>query len=651
MALLEEIGAIEESMTNQKTENKITYEQFCAEWLDGIEDGNPSSLEKGVRFANKLVSQWLDVTTDDDDFVICDGSGDGGVDIAYLQRSDGDAEENNDHEMMEGDTWYLVQSKYGAAFGGADTILTEGRKVIDTVLGQNRRLSGDAQKLLQKLNGFRQRESSLDRIVLVFATNDPISQHERQTLDDVKILGRERGISGFDVQEVSLMTIYEGLDEVESNKLSVPIKVDFAEQYHGLLVGTVSLMDLFKFLKAYQKQTGSLDHIYQKNVRQYLGKRSKINKGIAETLEDCPERFGLYNNGITIVVSDYSSASNNNGEVTMYEPYIVNGCQTTRTIWDVLDRKLNSGGTGYDRDTENWRERAKRGSLVTKIVRGNETEIAEITRYTNSQTAVRAQDFLAVEEGFKQWADEMARENKIFLEIQRGGIDSRKAWEKQRPEEERFADYVSAFDLVKIYAAGWMGEPGSAFGRGSNFMPGRPGHDRMLNRNGDAAFGQRDFYAAYHLMRAADKVGFGRSYASTRRQSKFLFYYIVIQMLRDVIMLSPELNRQDCPPSAITDAVIKLAAQEPIDALDALCDIAIGVVDEYLTTSSDESAYNEESFNGDLNSFLKSPSLGKQAHSTLLTKLLELRKVVLTSIRTYENNTLTGRELIARALA
>ena len=77
MALLEEIGAIEESMTNQKTENKITYEQFCAEWLDGIEDGNPSSLEKGVRFANKLVSQWLDVTTDDDDFVICDGSGDG----------------------------------------------------------------------------------------------------------------------------------------------------------------------------------------------------------------------------------------------------------------------------------------------------------------------------------------------------------------------------------------------------------------------------------------------------------------------------------------------------------------------------------------------------------------------------------------------
>ena len=158
--------------------DKPTYEQFRTEWLVDIEDASLSPLEKGRRFAAKLVTQWLDVTSDDDDFVVCDGSGDGGIDIAYLQRADADVGTSDDG-FEYGDTWYLVQSKYGTAFAGTDTILTEANKVINTLQDRNHNLSADSRQLLEKLSLFRQQASEADRIVLVFATTEPISEQDR----------------------------------------------------------------------------------------------------------------------------------------------------------------------------------------------------------------------------------------------------------------------------------------------------------------------------------------------------------------------------------------------------------------------------------------------------------------------------------------
>ncbi len=222
-------------MTTESIANKVSYQQFCNEWLAEIEAGEPSPLDKGRLFASNLITQWLDITTDDYDFVICDGSGDGGIDIAYLKRADIDTE-RHDENSEEGDTWYLVQGKYGTSFSGVDTILEEGSKVIATLQGNNQNLSQLSRQLLQKLDLFRQQASDADRIVLVFATTNPITQNDRQALDDIKLIGRERGIQNFDVEEVSLLTIWESLDPDEPQRLSVPVKGQFVEQYSGLLV-------------------------------------------------------------------------------------------------------------------------------------------------------------------------------------------------------------------------------------------------------------------------------------------------------------------------------------------------------------------------------------------------------------------------------
>ena len=627
--------------------DKPTYEEFRQEWLEPFEVPGLSPLEKGRLFASKLITQWLGITTDDEDFVICDGSGDGGIDVAYLKRSDTDVGPLDD-DYYEGDTWFLVQSKYGSAFAGVDTILEEGNKVITTLLGQNQHLSENSRQLLEKLDVFRSQASDADRIVLVFATTDPISEQDRQALDRIKLIGREQVTPNFDVEEVSLSTIWEALADVEIPRLSVPIKGHFVEQYSGLLVGTVSLVDLFEFLKSYQVKAGNLDQLYEKNVRQFLGSRRKINKGIANTLNENPEKFGLYNNGITVVVSGYSRSPAGD-VVTMNDPYVVNGCQTTRTIWQILDSKLNAGGTGQDTAAEAWKARAHRGGVVTKIVSSDEAEIINITRFTNSQNSVREQDFIALQSGFQNWAAAMAAEEYgIFLEIQRGGIESRKSWEKQHPERQTYADYVNAFDLVKVYGAGWMGRPGLAFGKNAPFLPHGSVYERIVSRqDGETAFGAEDLYAAYKIKCAADNIGFGRnSTHPSRRQSRFLFYYIVMRMLGNVALLTPQFTNPPVSERDLTDAVLKLASPGAEDAFKVLCDAAIGLLDQYLTLGSDNSAHNETSFrethNGDLNGFLKAENLGRDAHSPLLVQALAIQNAAF--------NISGGREKVAEAL-
>ena len=445
-----------QAITEEDIQAEVTFEEFREEWLREFTEGNLTPFDKGQRFAVKLVTQWLDVTDDDEDLVLCDGPGDGGIDIAYLKRPDiNDGEQES--QSTEGHTWYLIQSKYGTAFQGPETIIADGRKVINSLAGDNVHLAEQVAQLVRRLNIFLQQASDLDRMTLVFATDRPLDQADRQALAEIRLIGQKRLSERFDVEDISLFTLWESRDTTQAPVISMPFRGNFVDPSPGLRVGTVPLTDLFEFLELYRNKTGNLDQLYAKNVRQFLGSRKKINKGIAGTLRTSPEMFGLYNNGITIVVSDYSARPD--GSCVLYDPYVVNGCQTTRTIWEVLRQYLDAGGSGRSQEIEDWKTQAARGVVVTKIVKSDSAQITEITRFTNSQNAVREQDFIALNSDFRTWVDIMAERYNVFLEIQRGGWDARKA----RPGLRQFTEHAYAFDLIKVYGAGWMAEPGTAF--------------------------------------------------------------------------------------------------------------------------------------------------------------------------------------------
>ena len=62
----------------KKMENETDYKQFVQKWI--------TEIEKGNRFACKLITQWLDIDKDDDGIIYCDGTANGGIDLAYLEK-------------------------------------------------------------------------------------------------------------------------------------------------------------------------------------------------------------------------------------------------------------------------------------------------------------------------------------------------------------------------------------------------------------------------------------------------------------------------------------------------------------------------------------------------------------------------------------
>ena len=597
---------------------QISFDDFRKEWLEDVIAGTPPTIEIGNRFSRKLVTQWLDLDETSDEIFCCDGSGDGGIDIAYLQRGD-----TNDDGTEEGDRWYLVQSKYGSAFTGTGTLLKEAQKIIDTLDGKRPHLSSITKDVLDLLCTFRAKASDRDKLVIVFATEEPLNDAEKRAMEDIRAVGRNRLGPLFDVEAVSLETIYQRI--LESNTyIRIPLKAQLVLSDEELLVGSVKLTDLYEFLKTYRAATGDLDQLYERNVRRFLGTRGKVNKAIKETLEKEPERFGLYNNGITFVTEAFKSL--NNGAYELSDPYIVNGCQTTRTIWEILFKKLDSGGTGTNPEMERWNVRLEKGMVITKIVRvgiQGKNLLTKITRYTNSQNAVREKDFIALDSDFKKWATQMEEKYNVFLEIQRGGWDSRKALQRQNPNIPQFNEWVNAFDLLKVYGAGWLGEAGLAYGKNPPFLPNGTIFKRIFNNTDDSPrFELDDLYVALLLHKSAIDYQFGRNAKKdTRRQTKYLFYMVAVELLK-YVMITAKIEQTE---HEVTQCLKKILTNES-QVRKALLDQAIYLIDEYLTQGAEDSIFTEDGYlnkyGGDLNAFLKSEQFGKSDASSPKLRLL-----------------------------
>jgi hypothetical protein len=247
---------------------------------------------------------------------------------------------------------------------------------------------------------------------------------------------------------------------------------------------------------------------------------------------------------------------------------------------------------------------------VVKVASGNEEAIQEITRYTNSQNAVREKDFLGLTKGFDAWASEMETRYGVFLEIQRGGWDSRYALQRQNPAMKQLKEHANAFDLIKVYGAGWLKEPGTAFGNNAPFLPpnGSIFKEIMSDEDGQGPFGVDDLYAAYRLQHAADGYRFGRKAPEpSRRQTRFLFYMVTLDLLRDVMVRANMNPARDM----LTKVLIKLLKPTNYEALKILLDTAVEVIDEYLNPSTENSVFREEGLNNDLSTYLKSERFGK----------------------------------------
>lgn len=133
--------------------------------------------------------------------------------------------------------------------------------------------------------------------------------------------------------------------------------------------------------------------LLEANVRSFLSVKGKgVNAGIQNTLRTAPERFMAYNNGIVIVADkmelDKAGGEGSTGILWLKGLQIVNGGQTTASIY-FTKKKFP------EIDLSRVRVPAKIIVMREDDSAKEEALVSDISRYANSQNAVRQSDLSA----------------------------------------------------------------------------------------------------------------------------------------------------------------------------------------------------------------------------------------------------------------
>lgn len=169
------------------------------------------------------------------------------------------------------------------------------------------------------------------------------------------------------------------------------------------------------------------------NVRSFLGMKGGVNKGIRATIQDTPDLFFAYNNGIAATASavqiDHSQGIPIITNLTDLQ--IVNGGQTTASILSARKRdKLSLDGVSVQ-------------MKLTVVERSNAQDlIPKIAEYANTQNKVAIADFFA-NHPFHQ---KMEATSRRLLTPARAGqrIQSKWFYERSRGQYQNERLYLSA---------------------------------------------------------------------------------------------------------------------------------------------------------------------------------------------------------------
>jgi hypothetical protein len=198
------------------------------------------------------------------------------------------------------------------------------------------------------------------------------------------------------------------------------------------------------------------ERLLEQNVRTFLQFRGKVNKGMGNTIKNEPEMFFSYNNGICATAEDVKTTSSNTGLLKVKNLQIVNGGQTTASIFTALQKEKADLSNVYVQVKLSVIE----ASQVEKIV-------PRISEYSNTQNKVNAADFfsnhpfhLRMEEFSRRlWApspEGSIQETRWFYERARGQYANQqanitKAAQKKFLSQNPRCQMFTKTDLAKYY--------------------------------------------------------------------------------------------------------------------------------------------------------------------------------------------------------
>ena len=374
------------------------------------------------------LSEYNDITKiiTDTDFNVKffnDSNTDEGIDAIYID------EEN---KLIQ-----LFNFKYRSTFNIGSTPSKDGAlkssKFFNVLLTQKNNLNGrmksEAEQIINKLNG-----NEIWNISFYIVSND----NNTLEVSDPNI-EQLRNIYGIEIHSI-------GLNEIVNETSLRPCKIDavlllpknsvmtFQEDALSSDISYIMTMPLTEIIritcndpnfraqynwedgKAFAKVNMERQVLYD-NVRGFMGK-TKFNKNIEHSLDEEPQKFFFYNNGITIIADDISKEDTNVSakvKFTIKNIQVLNGGQTLRTIHNYnLNNKAN------------LTETLSTAQVLVRMLKVTKNELkGQIAEYTNSQNSITMRDLRSLRIEQIQ-LEEFLGNNGILYERKRGDVGNNK---------------------------------------------------------------------------------------------------------------------------------------------------------------------------------------------------------------------------------
>lgn len=302
-----------------------------------------------------------------------------------LDAYDGD---DSDRSICVAVTMYTADSESGALttasvteqFGRLEAFL---RDAMDGSFLSDQEMSTPAYGVAKMI---RERGRDISKFRLFLLTNQPAGANLRDL---------EPGILRLIPVEYNIWDLERFHRVASTSGGRVPLEIDL-KRWAPEGVPTLQVDDHVQNLRTYLAAVpGTVlatlygeygSRLLEGNVRSFLSARGSVNRGIRNTLLNEPERFMAYNNGITATATRVDIDPNSGNLVGISDLQIVNGGQTTASLFYV--------------GRESAAERGLDGVFVQmKLIEVSPDEAAEmvpqISRSANSQNKVSQADFFS----------------------------------------------------------------------------------------------------------------------------------------------------------------------------------------------------------------------------------------------------------------
>lgn len=294
---------------------------------------------------------------------------------------------------------YIIQAK--ATPGFSSTTVVQLRNGLSWIFERPRSEYSklDNKALANKIDEIRQLRIDYGAanlsVAVYFVTLGDTRDLSTEYLQERKILVdtySHVGFGSFTFREIGAFELVELLNETERAKRKIdvdiplvydvnrPSVIQFSTTDTKAVICTVTGVTLARIASSEPR-----DAIFDLNVRPYYGSRGEVNSDILSTATgDEASRFWFLNNGVTMVCDRFDFVPDPDKPIVkVYDAQIVNGCQTSVTLREAMEKK-------------GLRDEAR--VLLKIYATGNPSLVERITLTTNNQNRITDRDLRANDE-------------------------------------------------------------------------------------------------------------------------------------------------------------------------------------------------------------------------------------------------------------